>query len=97
MIEIHQHAIQRAMQRIPGCLTEAHALAVLSTPAIEAAARFGAKYVRLGSGHRVVIDQGKVITVLPRDTEMHKMGSKGDNYRQMCRGAVMARQYEEGY
>lgn len=86
MIHITHHAITRAMERVPGIRTEAQARALLSTRAIDAAAHFGAKYVRLGTGQRVVIECGSVVTVLPSDTAVWKMGTTGDRIRQHARG-----------
>lgn len=86
MIRVTYHAITRAMERIPGVCTEDQARALLSTKAIAAAANFGAKYVRLGTGQRIVIEEGSVITVLPADTQVWKMGHTGDRIRQHARG-----------
>lgn len=97
MIEIRTHAILSAIDRLPGCDTEEKARALLTSPAILLAAEIGAKYVRLGSGHRVVIEDGAVITVLPREIYRGTMGSGADLRRQECRGAAMAKHYEEGY
>lgn len=70
MIVTH-HAIVRFQQRVANVSHEV-ARSILSSPVIQKAAQFGAHYVRLGTGQRVVIDQGKVITVLPAD---HRPGS----------------------
>lgn len=86
MIHVTHHAITRAMERVPGIRTEAQARALLSTRAIDAAAHFGAKYVRLGTGQRVVIECGSVVTVLPRETAPWRLGSFGDRVRQHARG-----------
>lgn len=58
------HAIMRYQQRVAN-LPETLVIAALTTPAIQRAASFGAEYVRLGTGHRLVIRQGRVITVKP--------------------------------
>lgn len=71
MIHVTQHAIERFVERVGGNADQARA--ALTTPFIEAAAKFGAKYVRLGTGHRVVIDQGRIITVLPLGHEAGRM------------------------
>jgi len=60
------HAIERFQQRVANISREA-VLAILSSPTMQVAAQFGARYVRLGTGHRVVLDGEKVITVLPAD------------------------------
>jgi len=64
MIHITTHAIQRYTERVEP-VTPAQAHAALSSPAITLAAQFGAPYVRLGTGQRVVIHKDKVLTVLP--------------------------------
>lgn len=64
MIHITTHAIQRYTERVEP-VTPAQAHAALSSPTITLAAAFGAPYVKLGTGQRVVIHDGKVLTVLP--------------------------------
>lgn len=66
MIRVSSHAISRYRERV-ALVDYGTALAVLSSAAIQAAASFGAKYVRLGTGQRVVIEDGAVVTVLPAD------------------------------
>jgi len=86
MIRVTRHAIDRCRERVPGITTEDQARALLSSSAIVIAWRFGAKYVRLGTGHRVVIEDGAVTTVLPAETHVWKMGSRWDRIRQHARG-----------
>ena len=94
MVEISSHAIVRAMERLPGVRTEGEAIAALDTPAVRRAVEFGAKYVRLGTGQRIVLENGTVTTVLPCDTHRWKMGSRWDRIRSHARG--WARFYREG-
>lgn len=68
MLTISSHAIDRAMERLPGVRTEADAIAALDTPVTRRAAAFGARYVRLGTGQRVVLDCDRIVTVLPKGT-----------------------------
>ena len=64
MIEATTHAIDRYIERVaPVSRSEAHA--ALCSQRMDMAAEFGAHYVKLGSGHRVVIKDGFVVTVLP--------------------------------
>ena len=63
MMHVTFHAVQRYQERVEN-VTEDAARARLSCPAIVTAAKFGAPIVRLGSGHRVVIKDGSVVTVL---------------------------------
>lgn len=70
-LHVTAHAIVRFQQRVSN-VSEDIARQALSSTIIQRAAEFGAHYVRLGTGQRVVIDQGKVITVLPAN---HRPGS----------------------
>lgn len=70
---ITHHALSRAIERVPGIATVDQARALLSSPAIRLAARFGAHYVKLGSGHRVVVNDNTVITVLPSDAKAWRL------------------------
>lgn len=74
-IHVTGHAIQRFQERVAN-LPADEVRAALSTPAIERAAAFGAPYVKLGSGHRVVIEGDHVITVLERG---HSLGCMDPN------------------
>lgn len=67
-IHVSQHAIDRYRERIGG--SEAEARAALSGPAIEAAARFDARVVRLPQGRillRLIEGGAIVVTVVPLD------------------------------
>lgn len=64
MLTVSEHAITRAVQR-GLARTTVEAERMLTSPAMQAASDFGAKVVRLGTGHRVVIECGVVVTVLP--------------------------------
>lgn len=65
---ITRHAIERAIERIPGITTEEQARAVLTCPCITKAAAWAFRVtVRLATGNRVVIEDNAVITVMPID------------------------------
>lgn len=66
MVHVSGHAIERYQERIAN-LPDDEVRAALSSPAIEAAARFGASFVRLASGHRVALIDGVVTTILPAE------------------------------
>lgn len=68
MIHVTHHAIERYRERVAD-LPDAAIVAVLSSPAMETAARFGCECVLLGTRHRVVIDGNRVVTVKPRRGE----------------------------
>lgn len=64
---ITSHAIQRYQERVAN-IPEAQIIERLNCAAVRAAISFGAPYVRLPSKHHIVIQDGKVVTVLPPDT-----------------------------
>jgi hypothetical protein len=66
VLEVTHHAVERYQQRVAP-VDPAQARAALSTPALQTAADFGAKYVKLGTGHHAVIEAHRVITVLPKE------------------------------
>lgn len=63
---VTDHAVQRFQQRVRPC-TDQEARNALSTPAVQAAALFGAQFVRLATGHRIALKGHVVMTVLPPD------------------------------
>lgn len=75
MIHVTAHAVVRYQERIAN-LSDDDVRARLDTPAIRAAIKFGAPYVRLGSGHRVVIANGAVVTVLPVECPAWRLGMR---------------------
>jgi len=72
MITVTGHAIQRFQERVCPC-SEEQARAALTTPIIAIAADFGAHSVKLGTGHRIVIEQGCIITVLPKPAKRRRI------------------------
>lgn len=66
---ITTHAIARYRQRVAD-VSEQEARAAISSKTVELAADFGAPFVRLGTGQRVVIANGVVVTVLPSDEKV---------------------------
>lgn len=66
MVRVSSHAVSRFRERVAP-LPEAEVRAILSSTIIERAAAFGACFVRLGTGHRIVIQGDAVVTVLPAD------------------------------
>ena len=75
MVHVTGHAIERYRERV-SALGDEEIVAALSTPLIEAAAEFGARYVRLGSGQRVVLSDNHVVTVLPRHCRKRRLREK---------------------
>lgn len=64
------HAAERYQDRVAD-IPRAEILAAIDTPAVRAAVAFGAQYVRLGTGQRLVLDGNRIVTVLPADTKAH--------------------------
>lgn len=69
MIHITAHALTRARERLPGFqdMTDDQVRQALRTPALTKAVQFGACCVVLGTGHRLLIRDRCVVTVLPDD------------------------------
>lgn len=61
------HALQRYRERVAD-LGAAEIRERLSSPAIMAAINFGARFVRLPTGQRIVIEDGMIVTVLPAES-----------------------------
>lgn len=70
MIHLTHHAIERAVERIPGVQTEDQARIALSSTAIHLAIQIGAPFVKLGTGQHVVLSGETVVTVLPRERHL---------------------------
>jgi hypothetical protein len=60
------HAIERCIERVDPGMTWDEARRFLSSPVIQRAAAFGARYVRLGTGQRVVLEGAVIVTVKPK-------------------------------
>jgi len=81
VVEIHitAHAIERYIERVaPVTPDEAHA--ALDSAAVRCAAEIGARFVRLGTGQRIVLQGHTVVTVMP-----------SENYRKQVRRRGMGR------
>lgn len=72
MVHITAHAIIRFRERVED-LPDELVIERLSRPVFQAAAEFGAPYVKLGTGQRVVIRNGVMVTVLPYTTHPHSL------------------------
>ena len=76
MIHVTLHAIQRYQERVsPVSAIEAHK--ALSTPTIQIAAEFGAQFVRLPTGHRVVLKEYTVVTIQPPEHYRRQIQRQG--------------------
>lgn len=65
-LTVSLHAIQRYQERVEN-LPDETVRQILSSPHIKAAAAFGAKFIRIASGHRIAIADMTVTTILPPD------------------------------
>lgn len=63
-IHVTAHAIERYRERVAN-VPEAQARAMLASNAVRTAIAFVCEYVRLGTGQRIVIENGCIVTVLP--------------------------------
>lgn len=68
---ISPHAIHRYQERVANISDEA-AHDALDTKAVRLAAQIGAPYVKLGTGHRIVVEDWVVVTVLPARHVVHR-------------------------
>lgn len=64
---VSRHAIDRYRERVAD-LPDATIFAELPKPIFEKAAAIGAPFVKLPSGHRALIRNAVVVTVLPKET-----------------------------
>lgn len=62
---ITAHAIERYVQRVEA-VTEDEVIARLDTPHIRRLIAFGAAKIKLATGHRLVIADGRIVTVTPK-------------------------------
>lgn len=83
---VTKHAIERYRERVANVSDDLARIA-LASPAVAAAIRIGAHYVKLGSGHRIVLDRNRVATVL---CKKHSLGC-------MSRDADQRRSERDGY
>ena len=65
-VYLTRHAIQRYRERVAD-VPAAEIWAALDCAAVRVAISFGARFVRLAGGQRIVLCENRVITVLPRD------------------------------
>ncbi|WP_296717778.1 hypothetical protein [Erythrobacter sp.] len=63
---ITRHAISRYRERVAD-VPPAAIWRALDCPAVRIAIQLGARYVRLSGGQRAVLQENRVITILPRD------------------------------
>lgn len=74
---ITRHAIKRYRERVAAVPAPAIWQA-LDCPAVRAAIAFGARFVRLSGGQRVVLQENRIVTILPRDHFVGAMDRRRD-------------------
>ena len=74
MIRVSAHAVSRYRERVAD-VPETEAVEAMRSPAVQAAADFGAPYVRLATGQRIAIENGVVVTVLPKELRIGCMST----------------------
>lgn len=76
-IHVTNHSIIRYQERVsPVSIDEARR--ILSSEMIARACAFGARFVRLGTGQRIVLEGYSVVTVLPREHSAASMTMERD-------------------
>ncbi len=61
-----RHAIQRYRERVAD-VPAADIWRALDIPAVRIAIEFGARFVRLSGGQRIVLEQNRIVTILSSD------------------------------
>lgn len=77
---VTRHAIQRYRERVadvPAC----DVWRALDIPAVRVAIEFGARFVRLAGGQRLVLEENRVVTVLPSDHWLASLDRRNDAKR----------------
>jgi hypothetical protein len=77
-LTVSRHAMDRYRERVSD-LPDAEISARLSGPAFALAAEFGAPFVRLPTGHRAVIREATVVTILHADTARGRLDPRHDH------------------
>lgn len=81
-VHVSRHAVDRYRERVADLPDEA-ICAELSKPAFDAAAKVGAPFVKLPSGHRALMRGDVVVTVLPKDTWVGVLRTERDFAREV--------------
>lgn len=77
---VTRHAIQRYRERVAD-VPAAEVWRALDIPAVRVAIEFGARFVRLAGGQRVVLKENRVVTVLPSDHWLDSLDRRNDARR----------------
>lgn len=74
---ITRHAINRYRERVAN-VPAAAIWSALDCPAVRAAIAFRARFVRLPGGQRAVLQENRIVTILPRDHFVGAMDRRRD-------------------
>jgi hypothetical protein len=77
-LTVTRHAMDCYRERVAN-LPDAEIFAALSGPAFGLAANIGAPFVRLPTGHRALIREATVVTILHADTHPGRLDPRNDN------------------
>lgn len=78
-IFLTRHAIQRYKERVAD-VPAAAIWAALDIPAVRIAIDFGARFVRLSGGQRIVLEHNRIVTILPRDRCRGSLHRRNDRH-----------------
>lgn len=78
MIHVSAHAIQRFQERVDNIPADQVVSLLRQNRAVQSAISFGATYVKLGTGQRIVLKNGAIVTVLPSDHKKGRMTRERD-------------------
>ena len=74
-----RHAIQRYREHVAD-VPPAAIWAALDCPAVRLAIEFGARFVKLSGGQRVVIQENRIVTILPHDHYIGALDRRRDGF-----------------
>lgn len=66
-IHVTHHAVERYQERVRNLPDDQVRQLICTSKAVQLAVSIGAPFVRLGTGQRLVLIEGRVVTVLPQD------------------------------
>lgn len=76
MIRVARHAIDRYRERVADIPEDEARTQIVRAVENARAIEFGAPYVKLGTGQHIVIENGVIVTVLPKDQALFAFSFK---------------------
>lgn len=77
-VTVSRHAMDRYREQVAD-LSDHEIFAALSGPTFELAVEIGAPFVKLASGHHVVIREATVVTILTADRGLGQLDPRNDH------------------